>query len=287
MLSPNVSNFLGCDADYASARTVIFGAAFDSTSSYRPGSRFAPAAIRSESYGIETYSPYQDRDLADAAVFDSGDPELCIGDASKALSAISERAAAILSDGKRPLMFGGEHLVTLGALREAVRRYPGLNVVHFDAHADLRSDYLGAPLSHATVLRRVWELVGDGRIWQFGIRSGTREEFAFACDHTHMFPFELRPSDLSYAVQRIGGAPVYLTVDLDVLDPSDFPGTGTPEAGGVDFRGLLGAILCVSGLNIVAADMVELSPPLDAGGASTALACKLARELMIALSKKE
>ena len=177
MLSKNVETFLGCDSEYVDAKLVIFGAPFDSTTSYRPGARFASRTMRAESYGLEAYSPYQDRDLADAAIFDAGDLELCFGDTHLALGDIERFADSILSDGKCPVMIGGEHLVTLGAARAAVKRYPDLHVVHFDAHADLRDDYLGAKLSHATVLRRTWELVGDGRIFQFGIRSGDHSEF--------------------------------------------------------------------------------------------------------------
>ena len=183
MLHRNVENFIGCDSSYRTASIVLYGAPFDSTTSYRPGARFGPAAMRHESYGLETYSPYQDKDLTDGNVFDSGDLELCFGSSESALVDIESRAAEILRDGKLPLLLGGEHLVTLGAVRAAVRKYPDLHIVHFDAHADLRDDYLGAQLSHACVLRRCHDLIGDGRIHQFCIRSGDREEFQFAARH--------------------------------------------------------------------------------------------------------
>ena len=165
MLKTNVETFLGCEAGLADARIVIFGAPFDSTTSFRPGTRFASRVMRGESYGLETYSPYQDLDMEDAAILDSGDLELCFGDTELALSAIEERTAEILAAGKLPFMIGGEHLVTLGAIRAAVKKYPDLHILHFDAHTDLREEYLGARLSHASVLRRAWELTGDGRIW--------------------------------------------------------------------------------------------------------------------------
>ncbi|WP_368233920.1 agmatinase [Anaerotruncus rubiinfantis] len=281
-MSKNVETFLGCDSEYVDAKLVIFGAPFDSTTSYRPGARFASRTMRAESYGLEAYSPYQDRDLADAAIFDAGDLELCFGDTHLALGDIERFADSILSDGKCPVMIGGEHLVTLGAARAAVKRYPDLHVVHFDAHADLRDDYLGAKLSHATVLRRTWELVGDGRIFQFGIRSGDHSEFLWGAEHvfTQKFTFD----GLDQVVRMLAGRPVYFTLDLDVLDPSVFPGTGTPEAGGVSFLQLLDAIRQVSGLNIVACDINELSPPYDPSGISTATACKVLRELLLALS---
>ena len=190
MLPRNVENFIGCDSGYRAAQVVLYGAPFDSTTSYRPGARFGPAAIRHESYGLETYSPYQDADLTDCAVFDSGDLELCFGSSESALVDIESRAAEILRDGKFPLLLGGEHLVTLGAVRAVAARWPELHIVHFDAHADLRDDYLGAKLSHACVLRRCHDLLGDGRIHQFCIRSGDREEFAFAAAHTDMHRFD-------------------------------------------------------------------------------------------------
>lgn len=281
----NVETFIACDASYTDAPVVIFGAPFDSTTSYRPGARFGSAAIRHESYGLETYSPYLDRDLEDIKVFDSGDIELPMGSAEMALDAISERTAKILKDGKLPLMLGGEHLVTLGAFREVQKKYKDIQIVHFDAHADLRDDYLGVKLSHACVLRRCHDIVGDGRIHQFGIRSGERNEWVFSKEgHTYMHPFILK--DVK-TIDISPETPVYFTLDLDVLDPSVFPGTGTPEAGGVNFEDLREAITFVcSHLNIVGCDVNELAPTLDISGVSTAVACKVVRELLLALNKK-
>lgn len=284
MWNPNVETFLCCDVPFEEADTVLFGAPFDSTTSYRPGTRFGSRAARSESYGLESYSPYQDRDLLDSSVFDSGDIELPFGDCAKALSMIEERAAAILSADKRPFMIGGEHLVTLGAVRAAAERYPDLHIIHFDAHADLRDDYLGQKLSHACVLRRCHDILGDGRIFQFGIRSGDRAEFAWGKDHvsTNKFNFE----GLAACVEALKGKPVYLTVDLDVLDPSVFPGTGTPEPGGVSFDALREAVTLVcANANIVACDVNELSPHYDQSGISTAAACKVIREMLLAMQK--
>ena len=283
MLQRNVETFIGCDADYADARIVLFGAPFDSTTSFRPGTRFAPHAIRSESFGLETYSPWLDRDLEDISVFDSGDIELCIGSADKALDQISERTATILKDGKIPFMIGGEHLVTLGAFREVFKKYPDVHIIHFDAHTDLRDDYLDVKLSHACVLRRCHDLVGDGRIHQFGIRSGERAEWQWArAGHTDLHPFNF--DGLAETVKGVGNVPVYFTIDLDVMDPSVFPGTGTPEYGGVTFMQLIEAIYTVcNSCNIVALDVNELCPPYDQTGASTAAACKIVRELLLAI----
>ncbi len=282
-MNRNVETFLGCDSEFEPAHIVIFGAPFDSTTSFRPGTRFASRTMRSESFGIETYSPYQDKDLEDIAVFDGGDLELCFGNSKRALEQIEEFAGTVLDAGKLPCMIGGEHLVTLGAVRAAVKRHPDLHILHFDAHADLREDYLGETLSHATVMRRCWELTGDRKIFQFGIRSGERAELQWAKEHVFTNKFNF--NGLEQVTESLRGKPVYLSIDLDVLDPSEFPGTGTPEAGGVTFPSLLNAVLTVSGLNIVACDVNELSPVYDHSGASTALACKLLRELLLSLSK--
>lgn len=283
MLERNVVNFIGCEAEYEEADTVMFGAPFDSTTSFRPGARFGPQAVRNESYGLETYSPYQDKDLSERSIFDSGDLELPFGDTQKALDAITERAAVILKDGKRPFMIGGEHLVTLGCIRAVKEKYPDLHVIHLDAHADLREDYLGVKLSHACVMRRCWEMLGDGKIYQFGIRSGDREEFRWAAEgHVKMQKFHF--DHLEESIMELQGKPVYFTIDLDVLDSSVFPGTGTPEAGGVKFTELLGALLEVAaGCRIVGCDVNELSPAYDASGISTAVAGKVIRELLLAL----
>ncbi len=286
MLMPNIETFIGCDASYADAKIVLFGAPFDSTTSFRPGARFGPAAMRHESFGLETYSPYQDADLTDYAVFDSGDLELCFGSTEAALSDIEKRTETIVADGKLPLLLGGEHLVTLGAFRAVLNRYPDVHIIHFDAHADLRDDYLGAKLSHACVLRRCHDLIGDGRIHQFCIRSGERKEFQFAKEHTDMHPLTLDGLSDCVAALKASDIPVYFTIDLDCLDPSVFPGTGTPEAGGITFLQLLEAMQEVSRCRIVGADVNELAPMLDTTGVSTATACKVLRELLIAILRK-
>ena len=285
MLNKNIETFLGCDNDYIDSDIVIFGAPFDSTTSYRPGTRFASRTMRAESYGLETYSPYQDLDLEDFKIFDAGDLELCFGDTELALKDITEMTRTILSDNKLPFMIGGEHLVTLGAVRAMAEKYPDLHIVHFDAHADLREEYLGARLSHASVIHRCWDIIGDGKIYQFGIRSGDRAEFEWGKNHVITQKFDF--SGLEDVIKKLKDKPVYFTLDLDVLDPSAFPGTGTPEAGGVSFIQLLDAILKFGELNIVGTDINELSPMLDQSGASTAVALKIMREWLLRLCAKK
>lgn len=279
----NLSVFQSCDASYEEAKVVIFSSPMDATCSFRPGTRFAGPAIRTDSIGLEWYSPYFDMDLKEVKTCDIGDLDLPMGDVEKDLDEISRVTSLILDDGKKSLMIGGEHLVTLATVREYVKRFPDLHIIHFDAHTDLREEFLGRELSHATVLRKCYDLLGDGRIYQFGIRSGDSSEFRWAEQgHTHLRKFDL--VGLKECIETLKDKPVYITIDLDVLDPSVFPGTGTPEAGGITYKELQQAILDMRGLNrIVGADMVELSPHYDQSGVSTAVACKVLRELTLLL----
>ena len=284
-MKAQANQFIGCDKPFEDAQTVLFGAPYDSTTSFRPGTRFGPDVMRRESFGIETYSMRLDRDLVDdASVFDAGDLELPFGDPAAALAQIEARADEILASGKTPCLLGGEHLVTLGAVRAAAKRHPDLRIVHFDAHADLRTDYLGNPLSHASVMRRCHDLLGDGRIYQFGVRSGTRDERQFMRDG-HVTTELFSDTTLDAVLDAIGpDAPVYLTVDMDVLDPSEFPGTGTQEAGGFRYPQLVADVRKIlAQLNVVGLDNVELNPGLDSSGRSTALACKFLREELLSL----
>lgn len=284
MWNKSTDAFLGCDKSFEEAEIILWGAPFDSTTSYRPGSRFGSSAIRRESYGIETYSPYQDRDLTESAVLDCGDLELPFGDTAAVLAVIETHTREILEAKKTPFMLGGEHLVTLGAFRSVLQKYPEVGIFHLDAHADLREDYLGVRLSHASVIRRCWEMVGDDRIFQLGIRSGDREEFRFGKEHVRTRMFDLQGWE--EILEKWAGKPIYLTLDLDVLDPSVFPGTGTPEPGGVSFENLRRVVtgICQKG-QVVGCDVTELSPPYDVSGASTLVACKIVREILLAFQK--
>lgn len=280
----NISTFIGCDKSYEEASLVLFGVPFDGTTSFRPGTRFAMQAIRTDSYGLETYSPYLDRDLENIAVFDGGDLDLPFGNTEKVMDIIFEYSRGVLTDGKKFLMVGGEHLVSLSSIKAAYEKYSDLHLIHIDAHTDLREHYLGEKLSHASVIRNCHGFLGDGRIFQFGIRSGLKEEFEWAKEHTYLEKFSLET--FAEKMDELANVPVYITIDLDVLDPGIFPGTGTPEPGGISYRDLLDAIGHMQKLNqIVAADVVELSPPYDPSGASTAVACKTVREMLLTLGK--
>lgn len=278
--------FQSCTSNYKDSKVVIFSCPMDTTTSFRPGTRFAGNAIRVDSFGVEWYSPYRDMDLKDYHTCDIGDLDLPIGDAESALKEIYKVSKKILLDDKKIMMVGGEHLVTYGVVKAMHEKYPDLHMVHFDAHTDLRQEFFGKKFSHATVIRRCHDLLGDGKIYQFGIRSGDSSEFAWAAEgHTSLRKFDL--DGLSECVAKLKNKNVYITIDLDVLDPAYFPGTGTPEGGGITYKELLAAIDEFAKLNnIVGCDIVELSPQLDTSGASTALACKTLRELTLLLHSK-
>ena len=278
-------HFSGCGASFSDSDVVVFGAPFDGTVSFRPGTRFAPSAMRPDSYGIETYSPYLDDDVSNYKTCDFGDIVMPYGDKDLALLRIYNTVKHILDSGKKPLMVGGEHLVTYGAVKAMAEKYEDLHIIHLDAHADLRKTYYDVELNHATVLMKCYDIVGDGRIFQFGIRSGAWEEFEWAKKgHVTLHKFDLEGLDL--VCEMLKDKPVYITIDLDVLDPSIFPGTGTPEPGGITFKELMWGYSQFLKLdNIVGADLVELSPPYDSSGASTAVACKCLREMILIMNK--
>ena len=281
----NKVTFIGFEDNYKDSKAVLFGAPYDGTSSFKPGSRFAPNVMREDSWALESYSPYLDKDLEDLKLFDYGNLELPFGDKKNSLRLIADFVNKVIGDDKIPIMIGGEHLVTLAPIKALAKIYDDLHVIHFDAHTDLRDDYLGESLSHATVIKRVHDILGDGKINQFCIRSGLKEEFEWAKTHTNLEKFTF--NNLKKCVSDLKNRPVYITIDLDVLDPSILSGTGTPEPGGIDFHQMLEIIQELSNLNnVVGMDIVELSPKYDPSGVSTAVACKTLRELVLATIKE-
>ncbi|MBP1153435.1 MULTISPECIES: agmatinase [unclassified Paenibacillus] len=272
--------------DYAASRAVIYGMPMDYTVSFRPGSRFGPARIREVSIGLEEYSPYLDKSLEEITYFDAGDLLLPFGNAGRSLEIIGEYVRGLLADGKFPFGLGGEHLVSWPVIQEVYAKYPDLALIHIDAHADLREHYEGEPLSHSTPVRKAAALMGGKNIYQFGIRSGSREEFQFGRENINFYPFEvLEP--LKKVLPELAGRPVYLTIDIDVLDPMCAPGTGTAEAGGITSKELLAAIhaMAASGLNFVGADIVEVAPAYDPTEQTQIVASKLIREMLLGLVK--
>ncbi len=274
--------FLGSQEIIEEAKVVIVGVPLDYTSSFRPGSRFGPESIRQASIVLETYSPALERSLEEIKYYDAGDILLPFGNVEKGLKRISLVTREILDSQRLPVILGGEHLVTLPVVQEIYRNYPDLYVLHFDAHADLRVNYEGESFSHATVIRNIADLIGGNRIFQFGIRSGTREEFNYARDNTNLLSGNIN-KQISSCLEAIGSKPVYLTIDIDVLDPAFAPGTGTPEPGGCSTNELLEAVYSLKDLKIVGFDIVEVNPAYDSTERTQVIAAKLLRELLLLL----
>lgn len=279
--------FIGSSTDYDASHAVIYGMPMDYTVSFRPGARFGPARIREVSIGLEEYSPYLDKSIEDITFFDAGDIPLPFGNAKRSLEQIGSYVRGILQEGKFPLGLGGEHLVSWPVIREVYAAHPDLAVIHIDAHADLREHYEGEALSHSTPLRKVAELIGGENVYQFGIRSGTREEFTYAREHLNFYPFEVL-TPLVKILPTLAARPVYVTIDIDVLDPSAAPGTGTAEAGGITSKELLAAIHAISnsGLHVVGADLVEVAPIYDPSEQTPIVAAKLVREMLLGFVKR-
>ena len=267
-------NWIGENKDYDKSNIVMLGLPFDGTVSYRPGSRFAPEQIRLASWGVEEYSPYFDKHLEDCNFHDAGDLEFPLGNTEKSLDLIEKNVEEIYKDGKRVFGIGGEHLVTLPEIKAVSKFYDNLAIVHFDAHTE---EYLGEPLSHSAVIRHSADIVGFENLKQIGIRSGMKEEFELMKRH----------NTLIHEYSELDGFKdknIFITVDLDVLDTSIMPGTGTPEVGGLNFNELVGWFKYLSKFNIIGADVVELAPDYDASGASTAVATKVIRELLMTMN---
>ena len=269
-------SWMGQNEDYNSSSIVMLGLPFDGTVSYRSGSRFAPEQIRLASWGLEEYSPHFDKTLEEVNFHDAGDLEFPLGNTYKTLEVIEQNVEDIYRDGKRVFGIGGEHLVTLPEIKAVSKFYDNLAIIHFDAHTDLREEYLGEEMSHSAVIRHASKIVGPQNIKQIGIRSGMKEEWEFMKKYNTLAH---KYSDLD----ELRGKNIFVTVDLDVLDPSVMPGTGTPEAGGLEFNELAGWFEYLKNFNIIGADVVELAPDYDASGVSTAVATKVIRELLMVM----
>lgn len=275
--------FLGCHPgqELDGADKVILGLPMDSTTSFRPGTRLAPYRIREVSEEIEEYSVYQDCSLADCRYIDVGDVTIPWGNIDESLARIESTARYLIGLKKMIYGIGGEHLVSLPLIKACYNYYPDLVVLQMDAHADLRQDYLEQELSHATVMRRVAEMLGEGRVYQLGIRSATREEIDFARHFTRLY-LDRFLQVIPDIAESIGSRPVYVSLDIDVLDPAYAPGTGTPEGGGISSKEVLEALHRLKVLNVVGFDIVEVSPPFDIGDNTSMLAAKILREALLA-----
>jgi len=276
--------FISAKLHWREASAVILGCPYDGSVSFRPGARFGPSAIRRASWGIETYSPYQNKDLARFSIHDMGDLELPLGEKKISLDLIRKAVRKILSGNKFPILLGGDHLITLPIVEELVKKYPQLQIVHIDAHTDLREDYLGESASHCTVMRRLINRMGEGRLFQIGIRSGTEEEFKLARKMKSLVPLD--SGSLNSMLKRIGNKPVHITLDLDVLDPSLLPGVGTPEPGGLTFQELVSLLKKLQPLHVIGFDIVELTPDYDPTQVSSVTASVILREMILAFCPK-
>jgi len=276
---PQYNNFISADRSYKESEVVIIGLPFDSTSSFRPGSRFAPNQIRTISYNLETYSPYLERDLESIAITDYGDLELPFGNVMKTIEVIEETASKLINDDKKVVYIGGEHTITYPIIKAYKKKLGNLKVIQFDAHCDLREDYLGDRFSHATVMRLIVEEIGEKNIFQLGIRSGTKDEFEYMKKLASLYHFS--KDSITKLLSNIKDDDnIYITVDMDVFDPSNAPGVGTPEAGGIDFAQFIEVIKMLD-VNVVGFDIVELAPDYDMSKISTALATKIIREMIL------
>ncbi len=277
-----LSDFMAASDDYETAKAVLWGIGQDFTTSYRPGTRFGPGRIREASYGLEEFSYHSLKTLADKNFFDLGDISVVFGDPRVSLDRAHQVARKLFNDGKLPIMMGGEHLVTLPCVKAAHEKYGNdMVLLQFDAHADLREDYLGNPMSHAAVMKRCLEFLPSKNLYQFGIRSGTAEEYRIGSTECNLFPHEvLRP--LKEVMPTLGNRPVYITIDIDVMDPAFAPGTGTPEPGGIHSREMIDAVLAMAGLNVIGFDVVEVAPSLDHTDRTVVLGAKLIREAILA-----
>ena len=267
-------NWMGQNPNYDKSDIIMIGLPFDGTVSYRSGSRFAPEQIRLASWGLEEYSPKFDKELEECNFEDVGDLEFPLGNIKGSLNLIEENVEQIYKDGKRVFGIGGEHLVTYPEIEAVSKFYDDLAIIHFDAHTDLRQEYLGEELSHSAVIRLCTKFVNPKNIKQIGIRSGLKEEWDYMKENGTLVK--------EYSgLDSIKGKKVFVTVDLDVLDPSVMSGTGTPESGGMSFNELMGWFEYIKDFDIVGADVVELAPDYDSSGCSTAVATKVIRELLM------
>jgi len=283
-LLEKTKGFMAARLDYDGAKTVIVGAPMDWTTSFRPGAREGPQAIRNASYGLEEFSVYSRRDLRDCSFYDAGNVILPFGDVQESLRRIGEVIENILDDGKFPLTMGGEHLVSAAVIERVAALYNDLVVVQLDAHADMRNEYLGQRFSHATVMRRVCEVVGGRNLYQFGVRSGDKEELETACSGSNIYLYEVY-NPLAEVLHELKGRPVYVTLDIDVLDPAFAPGTGTPEPGGCSSHEILRALKLFTQLKLVGFDLVEVCPVYDQAGITALLAAKIIREVILGVHR--
>ncbi|MEM2878080.1 MAG: agmatinase [Candidatus Hadarchaeales archaeon] len=282
-LIPVRPGFGGFDEPYDRANVVFLGVPLDVTSSYRSGYRFAPASIRAASANIETYLTSAKLDVFEKLnISDLGDLVVTPTD----LNATGERMVAILKEilysGKIPAILGGEHTLTYFSMKAVGDVF----LIHLDAHRDLRDEYMGDRLCHATVMRRVLDTLSPGKLIQIGIRSCSKEEDEIKLEVYSSEEVSEDPDRVAALVEKkVGKAPVYLSIDIDVLDPAFAPGVATPEPGGISSTDLFRLLRRFGRMNLKGFDVVELTPPHD-NGITAFAAAKAAYEVLGALASR-
>ncbi len=286
MQKSHKTTFADANADYKDAQYVICGVPFDGTSCFRKGSRHAPQEIRNQSYNFETYSRQFDVDLRDVGIHDAGDLEVGrrIDDT---LEMIQVHASKFFDDGKIPVMLGGEHSLTLPFVSACKKKYPDMGFVVLDAHMDMRSEYEGERNSHACISRHVIENMTK-KYASIGIRSGAREEYEYVRQNgVKVFSAEdVFSSGIESAVKEIRDSikgPIYLSIDMDAIDPAYAPALGTPEPYGLTPRDVRTVISCLAP-DIVGFDLVEIAPAYDSGNTAL-LGAKLVRDFIAASAR--
>ena len=285
--NPDGAIFMGAKRSIDNCKVSLLGVPYDGTSCFRPGSRFGPSAVREDSYGIETYCPQLNLDLEDINFADLGSLDVPVGDAKLTIEYVKDATDILVKNNLKPLIIGGEHSITSGVIKAIINHYPDLIMIQLDAHADLRDEWLGNKFSHACTMKRCLEILPSKKIFQIGIRSGTKSEFIEMKNTKRLIPKVLGDNAeyLANALEGFNGTPIYLTFDLDWFDPSIMPGTGTPEPGGYFWRDFAAIIEVLKSHNLIGADVVELSPKLDNSGISSILAAKVIRSLIMLLNK--
>ena len=287
LFNNNSAIFMGAQRSIDQCKVSLLGVPYDGTCCFRPGARFGPSAVWEDSYGIETYCPQLNLDLEDIKFADVGSLDVPLGDAKLTIDYVQDATDILLKNNLKPLNIGGEHSITSGVIKSIITKHPELVMIQLDAHADLRDEWLGSKFSHACSMKRCLEILPSKKIFQIGIRSGTKLEFVEMRKNKSLIPHTLGDNAkyLEEALKDFHGKPIYLTFDLDWFDPSIMPGTGTPEPGGYFWKDFAAIVEVLKYQNLIGADVVELSPKLDNSGISSILAAKVIRSLIMLLNK--
>ncbi len=282
--------FSGMQKPFEKAKYVIFGVPFDATSSYRTGARFGPNAIRQASLNIETYSFRSGLDVEDLALYDAGDLHVSM-DAQKTVDMTRLVVEDILAAGKMPVALGGEHTITLGAAKGLGARAAKTAIVSFDAHLDLRCEFLGSTLSHTTFMQLISGEVKPAKIVEVGTRSACKEELAYAKKAgVEFFTSQqiIKQGSMLIAEQLkeklLPYENLYLTVDMDVLDPAFAPAVQNPEPEGITTTDLLDIVCSLCDKRVLGFDVAEIVPIYDQG-VSAVVAAKVMFEMLCQLEK--